>query len=131
MPGAEFTAITEDAPHHRLEFCEWIQRNVCEDAQFLGITFWTDEAIFKLNGTANQHKCVYWSSKNPNVLIDKAVNLSGPSVCCGVSSKGAVGPFCFEGTVTGAACLSKLKYPLFPPFVSCMEMRTGTPTLPS
>jgi hypothetical protein len=50
---------------------------VGEDAQFLGIIIWTDEATFKLNGTMNWHNYAYWSSENPNVYVDKAVNLPG------------------------------------------------------
>ncbi|UYV74068.1 hypothetical protein LAZ67_11002026 [Cordylochernes scorpioides] len=32
---------------------------------------WTDEAIFKLNGHINRHNCVYWSSENSQVEIEK------------------------------------------------------------
>jgi hypothetical protein len=99
-------AMIEDDPDRRLECCEWIQRKVVEDAQFLGMVVWTDEATFRLNGTENRHNCVYWSSENPNVHVDKAVYLPGFSIWYGVSSRGVVGPFFFEGTVTGAAYLS-------------------------
>jgi hypothetical protein len=51
--------MSEDDSGSRLEFCEWIQSHVCEDAQFLGIIFWTDEAIFQLNGAVNRHNFVY------------------------------------------------------------------------
>jgi hypothetical protein len=72
---------------------------VSEDALFLGMIVWTDEAKFKLNGTMNRHNCVYWCSENLNVHADKAVNLPRISVWCGVSSRGVAGPFFFEGTV--------------------------------
>jgi hypothetical protein len=36
-----------------------------------------------------------------NISVDKAVNLQGLSVWCGVSSRGVVGPLFLEGTVTG------------------------------
>jgi hypothetical protein len=57
----------------------------------------------------NLHNCVYWSPKDPNVHIDKAVITPGLSVWCGVSSSGVVGPFFFEGTVTGDAYLKMLQ----------------------
>jgi hypothetical protein len=44
-------------------------------AQFLGMIFLTDEVTFKLNGMVNWHKCEYWSSKNLNVHVNRAVNL--------------------------------------------------------
>jgi hypothetical protein len=106
--------MTEDDPDRRLEFSEWIQRKVGEDAQFLGMVVWTDEATFKLNGTVNRHNCVCWSSENQNVHVDKAVNLPGLSVWCGVSSRGVVGSFFFEGTVTGAAYLNMLQEDIVP-----------------
>jgi hypothetical protein len=76
--------MTEDDPDRRLEFSGWIQKKVGDDAQFLGMVFWADEAIFKLNGTVNRHNCMYWSSENPNVHVDKAVYLPGLSVWCDV-----------------------------------------------
>jgi hypothetical protein len=57
---------------------------------------------------------VYWSSENPNVHVDTAVNLPGLSVWCGVSSRGVVGPLFFEGTVTGAAYLNMLQEDIVP-----------------
>jgi hypothetical protein len=63
----------------------------------------------------NRYNCVYWSSENPNVRVDKAVNLPGIWVWRGVSSRGVVGPFFFEGTVTGAAYLNKLQESTVPP----------------
>jgi hypothetical protein len=106
--------MTEDNPDRRLEFCGWIQRKVGEDAQFLGMIVWTDEATFKLNGTVNWHNCVYWFSENPNVHVDKAVYLPRLSVWFGVSSRGVVEPFFFEGTVTGAAYLNMLQESIVP-----------------
>jgi hypothetical protein len=106
--------MIEDDPDRRLEFCGWIQREVGEDAHFLGMIVWTGEATFKLNGTVNRHNCVYWFYENPNVHVNKAVNLPGLSVWCDVSSSGVEGSFFFEGTVTGAACLNMLQESIVP-----------------
>ncbi|PSN53912.1 hypothetical protein C0J52_02461 [Blattella germanica] len=56
---------------------------------------------FKLNETVNQHDSGYWAPENPHVRVDKAVNLPGVQVWCGLSSKGLVGPFFFDATITG------------------------------
>lgn len=32
---------------------------------------WFDEDQFNLNGTVNQHNCVYWVPENPHVYVDK------------------------------------------------------------
>ncbi|PSN47780.1 hypothetical protein C0J52_15223 [Blattella germanica] len=65
---------------------------------------------FKLNGTVNRYNCVYWAPENPHVYMDKALNLSGAHVWCGLSSRGLVGPFFFDNTdtVTGEVYLEML-----------------------
>nr|CAI5859770.1 unnamed protein product [Callosobruchus analis] len=75
---------------------------------------WSDEAQFKLNGTVNRHNYVYWCEENPHITIEKAVNLPGGNVWCGLSSKGLIGPFRFEGTVTGINYPTMLADSIFP-----------------
>jgi hypothetical protein len=67
-----------------------------------------DEATFKLNGTLSQHNYVYCASENPCVTEEQAVSLAGVSLWCSMSSRGLIGTFFFEATVTGAAYLSVL-----------------------
>ena len=57
---------------------------------------------------------MYWSSENPNIHEEKAVNLPGPSLVWCVSCSGIVGPYFFEGIVTGATYLNKLEVSIFP-----------------
>lgn len=106
--------MNEDDPDRRLEYCEWFQHMGREDVEFAGKFVWTDEAQFKLNGIVNRHNCVYWAPENPNVHIDRAVNLSGVSVWCGLSVRGLIGPFFFEDTITGAAYLEMLQTNILP-----------------
>jgi len=42
---------------------------VREDEEFEGKMVWFDETQFKLNGTVNQHNCVYWAPENPHVHV--------------------------------------------------------------
>ena len=51
---------------------------------------WSDEAQFKLNGTANRHNCVYWAPENLHVRVGKAVNVPGVNVWCGLSARGLI-----------------------------------------
>nr|CAI5846584.1 unnamed protein product [Callosobruchus analis] len=90
--------LDDDDPDRRLQFCEWIQEMVIREPGFMGSIIWSDEAQFKLNGTVNRHTCVYWCEENPHITIEKAVNLPGVNVWCGLSSRGLIGPFRFEGT---------------------------------
>ena len=55
---------------------------VTEDEQFVMKVVWSNEAWFKLNGTVNQHDCIYWAPANLHVHVDKVVNL--PGVMCDV-----------------------------------------------
>jgi len=100
-------AINDDELDHQMQFCEWFQRMVNEE-EFVTKIAWSDEAQFKLNGTVNHHNCVYWSPEILHVHVDKAFNLPGLNVWCGLSARGLIGPFFFEGTVTGEAYLEML-----------------------
>jgi hypothetical protein len=44
----------------------------------------------------------------------RLVNLPGVNVWCGLSSRGLIGPFFFEGTVTGQVYLDMLQTSIFP-----------------
>jgi hypothetical protein len=70
---------------------------------------WSDEDTFKLNGTVNHHNCVYQATENPRVTEERAVNLPGVSVWCGLSSRGLIGKFLSTANDTGTVCLSVLQ----------------------
>jgi len=107
-------AINDDDPDRRIQFCEWFQQIVNEGEEFVTKIVWYDEAQFKLNGTANRHNCVYWAPENLHVHVGKAVSLPGVNVWCGLSARGLIGPFFFEGTVTGEAYLEMLCSSILP-----------------
>jgi len=62
----------------------------------------------------NRHNCVYWAPENLHFHVDKTVNLSGVNVWCGLSARGVIGLFFFEGTVTGEAYLEMLRSSILP-----------------
>ena len=69
---------------------------------------WSDAGCFKLNGHTNRLNCVYWQNDNPQLKVEKKVNLSGLSVWCAISSKGIIGPYFFQAPVTGQSYLNML-----------------------
>ena len=73
-------ALNEDDTDRRLEYCEWFGSMMRDDEAFAGKVVWSDEAQFKVNGTVNRHNCVYWSTENPHIHLEKHVNLPGISV---------------------------------------------------
>ena len=102
-------ALNDGDSDKRLEFSELFLEKVEHDEAFVDQIWWSDEACFKLNGQINRHNCVYWSSENPRVLVEKAVNLPGITVWAAISSLGIIGPYFFEGTVTADAYLTMLQ----------------------
>jgi len=57
---------------------------------------------------------VYWAPENPHVHVEKEVNLAGLKVWCGLSLRGLIGPFFFEGTVTDHVYLDMLCTSILP-----------------
>ena len=102
----------------RMQSREWFQRMVNED-EFVTKIVWLDKAQFKINGTGNRHNCVYWAPKNFHVHVYKAVSLPGVNVWCGLSTRGLIGPFFFEGTVTGEAYLEMRRSSILPAIRGC------------
>jgi hypothetical protein len=57
---------------------------------------------------------VYWAEDNPHITAEKAVTLPGVNVWCGLSSKELIGPFRFEGNVTGESYVTMLDGSILP-----------------
>lgn len=102
-------ALNDDDPDRRMEACESFQQIFNDDPTTLDRILWSDEASFKLNGHINRHNCVYWNEDNLHHVIQKDVNLPGVTVWCAISSSGVIGPYFFEGNVTGVSYLHMLK----------------------
>lgn len=52
---------------------------------------WSNEPIFKFNGTINRQNSVYRTTENQNITEEREVNVPGTSVWCGVPSRGNLG----------------------------------------
>ncbi|CAM1299642.1 Uncharacterised protein r2_g956 [Pycnogonum litorale] len=107
-------ALNDDDPDRRVQFCEWYLQQCEENEDFSTKIVWSDEATFKLNGSINRHNCTYWGPENPHVTVERHVNLPGIAVWCGLSSKGLIGPFFFDATVTGPIYLNLLQQSVMP-----------------
>ena len=62
----------------------------------------------------NRYNRVYWALGNLHVHVDKAINLPGIHVWCGLSSMGLVGPFFFDAPITGEVYLEMLLTSILP-----------------
>ena len=107
-------ALNEDDPDRRIEFCEWLLEESSHDPSLLDRILWTDEAIFQTNGRVNRHNCVYWSDTNPHLIIERELNVPRVAVWGGIWSNGVIGPFFFDGNVTGEKYLAMLEDVILP-----------------
>ena len=69
--------MNEDDTDRQLEYCKWFESMMRDDKAFAGKVVWSDEAQFRLNGTVNRHNCVYWSSENPHIYLEKTRKFTG------------------------------------------------------
>ena len=107
-------ALNEDDPDRRVQFCEWYLANCTQDADFPNKIVWSDEALFKLNGSVNRHNCTYWASENPHDVSKHHTNLPGVTVWCGLSAFGVIGPYFFDNAVNGPVYLKLLQETVMP-----------------
>jgi hypothetical protein len=107
--------LNEDDFDRRVEFSELFLEQNNEDSLWKDSILWSDEAIFSLAETVNRHNCVYWDENNPNRFIE-IDNLGSERVMvwAGISSNRRVGPFFFEGRVTGDSYLEMLQEKMMP-----------------
>ncbi len=101
--------LNEDDFDHRTQFCKRFIIQVEANPTFAGAIIWSDEATFKLNGSVNRHNCMYYDSKNPNIVLTEELNAPGVCVWAGISSYTIIGPYFFDSTVTGPVYLEMLR----------------------
>ena len=101
--------MNEEDVDRRLEFSELMLNRMDEDDELLDRVLFSDEAIFTLNGGVNKQNCRYWCDENPHFVTEQALHAPKVVVWCGLWAGGIVGPFFFEGTVTGENYLKMLK----------------------
>ena len=103
-------ALNDNDPPQRLEFCTWAMEMIENDPTWSSNILFSDEALFYLNGKVNTQNYRYWADVNPHWMEGiKALNSPRLMVWCGIWGDVVVGPFFFEGTVTGAAYLAMLQ----------------------
>lgn len=71
---------------------------------------WSDESRFHNNATVNRHNMHYWSPENPHwVRETNFQTIWGVNVWCGLFQGRLIGPYFFQGTLTGARYLHFLE----------------------
>lgn len=86
----------------RLEFIAFVSTQLHDDPNFLGKIMWSDESRFHNNGIVNRHNSHYWSTENPHWVRETHFqNIWGINVWCGLFNGRIIGPYFYEGTLTG------------------------------
>lgn len=94
----------------RLDFIARMMLKINDDPHFLSKILWSDEARFHNNGVVNRHNSNYWSPMNPHwVMETRFQNIWGINVWCGLFNHSVIGPYFFDGTLTGVRYLDFLE----------------------
>lgn len=103
-------ALSAQDRQNRVAFCHWALRKLNESPDFFQYVLFSDEATFKSTGALNRHNCHYWSRQNPHWTqhIDHQHRWS-LNVWCGIVDGQVIGPYFFDGTVTGQSYLQLLQ----------------------
>lgn len=109
--------LTEEHKRRRVEYCEWFLRMHRTDSSQVMDFWWSDECRFSLDRVVNTHNAVYYSTDNPHYSIP-ITHTRGQVMCwCALSSRGIIGPYFFEDTVTAANYIEMLDSFMLPRLV--------------
>lgn len=102
--------LTPADPERRLNFIAEMSIKVDEDPFFLNKILWSDESRFHNNGIVNRHNCHYWSAENPRWVRETHFQtIWGINVWCGLFNGRLIGPYFYDGTLTGNRYLDFLQ----------------------
>jgi hypothetical protein len=106
--------LTDGDLDRRVEFCEIMAQQFNGNEQLVDQIIWSDESLFRMDGTVNRHNDVVWASSNPHRQIQVPNSQQSVMVWCGISSAGIIGPFFFDEHVTADSYLQLLQSFLWP-----------------
>lgn len=94
----------------RVIFCQWAQNMIQQQPQFFEYVMFSDEATFHRNGCVNRHNFHYYDTSNP--FFTREVNYQhrwSLNVWAGIIGNHIIGPYFFDGNLTGAIYLDFLQ----------------------
>ena len=90
-----------------VNFCKWIRRKMRTDVSFLSHVVFSDEANFVNTGNVNRYNMLYWANGNPRWMRSVPFQYPWNGNCwCGIVGNHVIGPYFFEGCLTGQYVLS-------------------------
>ena len=106
--------LSEDDFDRRAQFCETLLEKFSKERSMIDNILWSDERQFTLNGVINRHNSCYWAYSNPHETFQVGTYKQGLMVWCGMTSGGLIGPYFFDGSVTGESYLEMLQTYVWP-----------------
>lgn len=106
--------LSEDDFDRRAQFCETLLGRFSKEPGMIDKILWSDESQFTLNGVINRHNSCYWAYSNPHEIFQVGTSKQGLMVWCGMTSGGLIGPYFFDGSVTGESYLEMLQTYVWP-----------------
>lgn len=92
-----------------------------------------DEAHVHLDGVPNRQNFRIWATENPNFVVEEPLHSARVTVLIGIGFHGIVGPFFFDGNVTGPSYLAMIRDQVLPTlrqwpnFENIVLVQDGTP----
>lgn len=85
----------------RKAFCEWLFDK--DEFNFHRYIYYSDEAVFHINGHVNKHDVFIWATQNPNTIIEESNTRQRLTVWALIGYEGVVKFQIFESTVNADA----------------------------
>lgn len=85
----------DDHPRRRT-FADWALDKLKDDPHFYQKIIFSDEAHFWLNGYVNKQNCRFWSSEQPEEILETPLHPQKITVWCGLHANGIIGPYFFK-----------------------------------
>ena len=106
----------QDYPR-RVHFAQYCRAQMRNSADFLSRIVFSDECMFRVNGSVNTQNVRIWGTENPYSVHEEVMNSPGIMAWCAMSEDRIIGPYFFEnGNVTGASYRNMLNDYAFPRF---------------
>ena len=80
------------------------------DQEFLHRIWLSDEANFHLDGLVNSQNFRYWSTEPPDAIAGSPLHSAKCTAWCAISSRGIIGPFCFEDASGSSVTVNAERY---------------------
>ena len=95
----------------RVNFCNCIRGKMRTDVSSLSHVLFSDEANFANTGNVNRHHMHYWANENHRCM--RTVPFQHPcsvNCLCGIVGDHVIGPYLFEGRLTGQVYITRLLF---------------------